>query len=463
MEKILVIDDDSSIRVSLNIFLKRLGYNIITAENGSEGYSKFLVEKPSLIITDLKMPIMNGYELLTKIKLLDQNLPVIIITAYDDMTSAIKAMELGAYDYIEKPIDIDHLEHVIKRAFESLSLSKSLVKTIDEEDTPVHDEYFLVGKTRAMKEIFKKIGQVCTSKVTVLITGESGTGKELISRIIHYSGITKNKPFIPVNCTALSEHLLESELFGHVKGSFTGAIKDKKGKFELAEDGTIFLDEISEISGDLQVKLLRVLEEKEFEQVGGEHSIHLNARIIAATNKNLKELMEKGKFRKDLYYRLNVFTIDVPPLRNRKEDIPLLVVELIKKINRDLHKNIRKISYDVMEQLQNYSWTGNVRELYNTLQQAAVLTNGDVLEKENVLLKSTSIEPGNSFIQELDKVQLTIEEVEKIYIQKVLNKVNFNKQKACKILGITKPTLNAKIEKYRILLKTFVDKNYEMN
>ncbi len=283
------------------------------------------------------------------------------------------------------------------------------------------------------------------NRVTVLIHGESGTGKELISRIIHYSGITKDHPFIPVNCTALTESLLESELFGHVKGSFTGAIKDKKGKFELAGMGTIFLDEISEISPDLQVKLLRVIQEREFEKVGAESSNPMNARIITATNRNLEEMVREGQFREDLYYRLKVLSINIPPLRERKEDIPELVVHFLKKINNELHKKVRKIPFDVMEMLQNYRWTGNVRELENILMQAVVLSKGDVLEKENILLQEI-------FRSETvaDRTNLSLAEVEKEHITKILNAVNWNKKKAYTILGISKPTLNSKIRDYGI-------------
>ena len=295
-----------------------------------------------------------------------------------------------------------------------------------------------------MKEVLKKIGKVSSNRVSVLIHGESGTGKELITKVIHYSGITKHLPFIAVNCTALSETLLESELFGHEKGSFTGAIRDKKGKFELAGEGTIFLDEISEISPNLQVKLLRVLQEKEFERVGGETIIPMQARIVAATNKNLSELVQQGKFREDLFYRLKVFTIEVPPLRERRNDIPALVIHLLKKINNELHKNVRKIPIEVMEMLQNYDWIGNVRELENILYQAVVLSTDDVLHKEDILLRK--IIPVESNMDG----DLSLSELEKMHIEHILKKVNFNKTKACSILKISKPTLDSKIRKYNI-------------
>jgi DNA-binding NtrC family response regulator len=352
---------------------------------------------------------------------------------------------LGAYDYIEKPLDIDRLTVMIKRALEGKKISEHLEITITKDSDEYRIENSLIGRTPAMKEVLKKIGKVSSNRVSILILGESGTGKELITKVIHYSGITKNFPFIPVNCTALSETLLESELFGHDKGSFTGAIRDKKGKFELAGEGTIFLDEISEISPNLQVKLLRVLQEKEFERVGGEVTIPMHARIVAATNKNLSELVKQGKFREDLYYRLKVFTIEVPPLRERKNDIPGLVIHLLQKINKELHKDVRKIPLEVMEMLQNYEWIGNVRELENTLYQAVVLSSDDVLKKENLLLRKP-VKPVNYGNNDC----LSLAEVEKIHIEKILGKVNFNKTKACEILKISKPTLDSKIKKYKI-------------
>jgi transcriptional regulator with PAS, ATPase and Fis domain len=286
--------------------------------------------------------------------------------------------------------------------------------------------------------------KISANRVNVLIQGESGTGKELITKIIHYTGVTKRHPFIAVNCTALSENLLESELFGHVKGAFTGAIRDKKGKFELAGEGTIFLDEISEISFNLQVKLLRVLQEREFEKVGGEATIPLKARVVTASNRVLEDLVQEGNFRDDLYYRLKVFTIEVPPLRERRDDIPSLVVHFIKKINKELHKNVWKIPYEVMELLQRHEWVGNVRELENTLLQAVVLAKGDVLEKEYLLLNNYRHQRNDNS----DPSRLSLSEIEKKHIKLVLDSVDWDKPQASKILGIAKTTLYKKIETY---------------
>jgi transcriptional regulator with PAS, ATPase and Fis domain len=324
-------------------------------------------------------------------------------------------------------------------------MSEQLDSFISVETEEYRSENTLIGKASVMKDVYKKIGQTTTSRVTVLIEGESGTGKELVARAIHYSGITKEKPFIPVNCTALTESLLESELFGHVKGAFTGSIRDKKGKFELAGEGTIFLDEISEISPNLQVQLLRVLQQKEFERVGGETLIPMKARIIAATNKDLNQLVRDGNFREDLYFRLKVVSINLPPLRERLDDVPLLVSHFLAKINKELHKNVSKVPEDVMEMLKNHYWVGNVRELENTLMQAVVLSSDDILNKENILLRRP--EPGE--IKE-DVQFISLAENEKKHIKNILDAVKWDKNKAHKILGISLPTLYSKIENYQL-------------
>jgi two-component system, NtrC family, response regulator AtoC len=446
MEKILIIDDDESMRDTLKLYLADSDYEIFFAESGAQGITMLEQEHPDIVISDVMMPEVNGLDVLIKSKKFDQNINVIMLTAFDDMESTIKAIQLGAYDYLSKPIEQERLKIIIKRALESKRLNERFFDTASEKSTKFKTETSLIGHTPAMKEIFKQIGQVSLNRVTVLVQGESGTGKELISKIIHYSGITKEHPFIAVNCSALSETLLESELFGHVKGAFTGAIRNKKGKFELAGEGTIFLDEISETSLGFQVKLLRVIQEKEFVRVGGESTIPVKARIITSTNRDLTELIKDGKFREDLYYRLNVFTINVPPLRYRKEDIPQLVVYLLEKINKELHKNVSKVPYETMEILQNYDWVGNVRELENLLTQAVVLAKGNVLEKEYLILR----ENGKSKINLNCAPKLTLAEIEKDYIQRVLDSVKWNKNEAKKILGIAKSTLYKKIDEYGI-------------
>ncbi|MCL5028176.1 MAG: sigma-54 dependent transcriptional regulator [Bacteroidetes bacterium] len=443
--KILVINSDKLVTETLVIFLNELNFKVILAFDGRKGFQLFEKEKPNLIITDVKVPKLDGMTLLKMIKKIDQNVPIILITAFDDMNSIIEAMQIGAYDCIENPLDLGKLKSIVTHAIETYYLSKRLEIT-SSELLNKDDENIIVGKNFKIKEILKVIGKVSSTRVNVLIEGESGTGKELISRVIHNSGVTKDFPFIPVNLSALPETLLESELFGFEKGSFTGALKNKKGKFELAEQGTIFLDEISDISQNLQVKLLRVIQEREFERIGSETTIPMKARIITATNKNLEELVQQGKFREDLFYRLNVFKISAPPLRERKEDIPNLVIHFLKKINRDLHKNVNKIPYEVIEILQNYEWVGNVRELENILLQAVVLAKGEVLEKENILLRKIK---KNNTRKELIDPSLAM--MEKEHIKNILDKVNWNKKEAAKLLKVSRQTLYNKIKALSII------------
>jgi two-component system response regulator AtoC len=446
MEKILVIDDDESLLILLKKLLEGFECELLTAGNGRDGIRLIEQEIPDVVITDLAMPEITGLDILKRAKEIDENIPVIIVTAQDAMASTITAIQLGAYDYISKPIDQDRFRLLVKRALECKRLNDKYSNVSTQTAEKLQDECVLVGNTQEIKEVFKKIGMVSISRVTVLIQGESGTGKELIAKIIHNSGITKDYPFVAVNCSALTETLLESELFGHVKGAFTGALRDKKGKFELACNGTIFLDEISEISPNLQIKLLRIIQEKEFEKVGGETSIPLKARIITATNSNLSKLVEKGKFREDLYFRLKVFTIQTPDLNSRKADIPQLVIHFLAKINRELHKNVNVVPLETMEVLQNHNWVGNIRELENTLTQAVVLAKGNVLSKEYLILRKVISADGNN-----DLASLT--EVEKNHIKKVLELKGWNKTESAKVLGIAKSTLYQKIEEYGITKK----------
>ncbi len=446
MQKIVIIDDDESMLETLDAFLSNNGYSVITAADGAMGIDLIKKERPDLVISDVKMPVLSGLDVLKMTKEISDNLPVVIMTAFDDNESTIKAMQLGAYDYLEKPIEKEKFNLVVRRALETKSLSEKL-EVFDAGKHDFEKESImnsLVGKSSAIREIMKKIGKVSTNRMTVLIEGESGTGKEIIARIIHYSGLTKDEPFIAVNSSAFSSTLLESELFGHVKGSFTGAVRDKKGKFELAGHGTIFLDEISEFPLELQAKILRVIQEKEFERVGDEFPIPLRARIITATNKNLSTLAEEGKFREDLYFRLNVFKVYVPPLKERREDIPNIVMHLLKRINDEFHKNVYKVPYEVMEMLQSYEWVGNIRELENKLKEAVLLANSDVLEKEYFVFRNNGIK--HDGIRE----SMSMADVEREHIEFILNRVKWDKSKAEKILKISRPTLNKKIVEYNI-------------
>ena len=442
--KILVIDDDVVIREIVSSFLSGLSHNVYTAAD-STAAEKIIKEKiPDLIISDVRMPDKDGIEILKYAKSVNSNIPVILITAYDDVEMTIKAMQLGAYDYIEKPLDKNKFLFVVERALETKRLSERLEVISSEADGQDKPEEQLIGKSEPIRNIIKNVGRVSSNRVTTLIQGESGTGKEVIAKFIHHCGVTKDEPFIAVNCTALTSTLLESELFGHEKGSFTGAEREKRGKFELAGKGTIFLDEIADISPNLQVKLLRIIQEREFERVGGEKTINMEARIIAATNRKLEKMVEEGKFREDLFYRLSVFTINVPPLRDRREDIPELAVHFLNKINRQLHKNVRKIPYGVIELLQNHIWVGNVRELENAIIQGVILSKGEVLEREHILLNGEE----KSYDYQLQ--DLTLSAMEKEHIKHVLDKVNWDKKKAAKILGISRQTLYAKIQHYSL-------------
>jgi len=445
--KILVIEDDPLFREYLKVALQKISKDISFYSEGRPAIDILPVKNPDLVITDLRLPDITGIEILAGVKKFNPAIQVIIMTAYADMSNVIQSMQLNAYDIVKKPLDMEKFLTIVKNALESRNLENEKSININEEKYDPNKENILIGNSPAIYDLYKKIGKVSSNRVSVLIQGESGTGKELAARIIHNSGITKNKPFIPVNCSALTETLLESELFGHVKGSFTDATRNKKGKFELAEDGTIFLDEISEISPALQVKLLRVIQEKEFEKVGGEETVPMRARLIVATNKNLADLVQRGKFREDLYYRLKVFSIGIPPLRERKSDLPALVIHFLRKINTDLGKNVTIIPYEVMELLQDCDWTGNVRELENTLMQAVILAKGTILEKEFILMGGTN-HNNNSYLPA--DVKMSLAELEKNHIKIVLDEVNWDKKEACKILGIAKTTLYNKLDIYGI-------------
>ena len=444
MEKILVIDDNESILILIKKLLEDFKCELILVETGQHGIQIIEKEHPDIIITDLAMPGKSGLDIIKRAKEVDENIPVIIITAHDEMAPTITAIQLGAFDYISKPLDQERFKLIVKRALESKRLNDKYSLDSMETSATLENECVIIGNTPEIKEIFKQIGSVSVNRVTVLIQGETGTGKELIAKIIHTSGITKDYPFVAVNCSSLSENLLESELFGHVKGAFTGAVRDKKGKFELAGNGTIFLDEISEISPNLQVKLLRVIQEKEFEKVGGEIPIPIKARIITSTNKDLAELVKQGQFRKDLYFRLEVVTIKTYNLNSRRADIPQLVIHLLAKINKELHKNVNVVPFDVMEMLQNYNWVGNVRELENILTQAVVLAKGNVLSKEYLLLRKD----GDGLYPDSDSILTSLAEVEKHHIQRILVRTEWNKTEAARILDIAKSTLYKKIEEY---------------
>jgi DNA-binding NtrC family response regulator len=442
MKSILIIDDDPLIRKTLSAHLAAKDFEIITAETGEEGLKKFNESGPDLVILDIRLPDMDGLVTLKNIKSQNPNSSIIIMTAYDDMKTTIEAIKSGAFEYLVKPLDYVELDITIQKAFQVKNLEDKLTFIVEEKQK----EYTIdniIGHSAPMREVFKMIGSVANTRTNVLIEGESGTGKELVAKAIHYNSPYSSEPFIVINCSAISDTLLESELFGHVKGAFTDAVCETKGKFEIAGKGTLFLDEVGDISTNLQSKLLRVIESRDFMKVGGEKVLNTEARIIAATNKQLKSLVEKGFFREDLYYRLKVVEITLPPLAERKEDIPELVAYLLEKINRELRKNVRKVPHHVMKLLVNRTWRGNVRELENALTRAVILAKGDIILEENLPL-----EGGKKKLFEEELVP--IKEVEKKYIQHVLKLTRGNKTQACKILKISRPTLDKKIKEYSL-------------
>ncbi len=446
--RILIIDDERSLLETLEMFLIEKGYVVRGALTAEEGIKQSLLFDPHVIILDIRLPDMDG---LSVLKTLIQNdkKNIIIITAFHDMDITIKAIKLGAFDYIPKPIDVEELERVIEKALKS-SYPDRTVEDLNINPSQSYINGKIIGKSKGIKEILKAIGILSENRVTVLIEGETGTGKELIARAIHENSAYKEEPFQAINCSTIVGTLLESELFGHEKGAFTGAFSLKRGKFELAGNGTIFLDEVDDLPVDLQSKILRFLQEKEFERLGGEKKIKSNARVIAATNKDLWKMVKEGRFREDLYYRLNVANIKVPPLRERKSDIPLLVEYILRKINQELGKGIKKVEKEALRRMIDYDWPGNVRELENVLTNAALHTAGEVILEEVVtpLLGEKYYYYQNRGINQSKNQNL--KEIEKEHIIEVLNRTNWHLGKACEILGVSRPTLRHKIKSYEI-------------
>ena len=429
--------------------LEERGYGVISAATGAEGFKLAEETSPSAIILDMRLPDASGIDLIPELRKRAAETPVLMITAHHDMATTILAMKAGAFDYIHKPIDIRALDVAIDRALEVRRLSRGTdFLSVEAQGAVKMDD--IVGTSPAMQQLFKDVGRVAASRATVLIQGESGTGKELIARVIH-SYSAGAKPFIGINCSAIVETLLESELFGHEKGAFTGAVASKIGKFELAEEGSIFLDEIGELTQNLQAKLLRVLQERELERVGGVKRIPIRARILAATNRDLLGEVRAGRFREDLYQRLKVVTLSIPPLRERREDIPLLVEHLLVKINQRLHKNLRRVPRETLEKLMARPWPGNVRELENVLTRAAVLNQGDLLLEEHLVEASRS-EPSRLELTPppTDGRVQTLDEVERAHIERVFVMTKGHKGRTCQILGISRPTLERKLLKYRL-------------
>ncbi|MDZ7859837.1 MAG: sigma-54 dependent transcriptional regulator [Candidatus Krumholzibacteriota bacterium] len=453
MKKVIIVDDEQAIRWSLGEALKNEGYETEEAENGKKALEGFSADPADIVILDLKLPDINGIEVLKKIKKIDERIPVIMMTAYGEIETAVEAIRCGAYDFLLKPFQLEKMKITIKNALDKYNLKNEL-NGIREKNRESYNFENFVGESDLMIQVFERVKKIGESKAsTILIQGESGTGKELVARAIHESGAGKDKAFMEINCAALPETLLESELFGHEKGAFTDAKRRKKGLFELAEGGTIFLDEIGEMGVTLQTRLLRVIENKTFRRVGGVKDLKVNTRIISATNRDLKEEISKGNFRNDLYYRLQVIPIQLPPLRDRTEDIPLLANHFITMFNKEFKKKIKPVGKEVTKLLRKYSWPGNVRELKNIIERAVLLD-----AESEIMIEHLPFEIQNPNAEKIDKSSMNIDqlypmsmkEMEKLLIAETLKKTNGNKSESSRILGISRQTLRDKVKLYKV-------------
>jgi two-component system NtrC family response regulator len=455
METVLIVDDEKNYPPVLSAVLEEEGFETLTAYSGEEALSVLKNSDVDLVLTDMKMPSMDGIELLERIKQKDPGLPVIMMTAHGTVEKAVEAMQKGAYNYILKPFDNERLVIYVNKAiqmFRVIKENRRLRKTVESQ----YSFGNIIGKSSKMQNIFDLIYKVAPATASILIEGESGTGKDLVAKSIHYNGPRHNHPFIAVNCSALAESLLESELFGHEKGAFTGAVATKKGRFELAEGGTLFLDEVGELSPSLQVKLLRVLQDKIFERVGGLRQVSVNFRLITATNKRLREEVRKGRFREDLYYRLNVVYIDLPPLRRRTEDLRLLVDHFIGKhaAERRTGVPVKGIEREVEQIFYRHDWPGNVRELENTIERAMVLCPDDIIRVSDLPREFRNNLMGESQLENIPvdaNLFATLADIEKKMLLRALKNCNNVQSEAAQLLGIGRSGFNKKLKKHGII------------
>lgn len=443
---LLVIDDEKNIREGLAADFEMDGYDVKIAANGDEGLEFLSKGDIDLVITDLRMPGTSGEDVLKKVTREMPGIPVIVLTGHGSIDAAVSAMQNGAYDFLTKPLNLEHLELVVKRALKGRELSLQHQELLSEVKSKSSDN--MIGKSPSLQKVNNLINKVADSKISILITGESGVGKEVVADAIQQKSSRRDKPFIKVHCAALSESLLESELFGHEKGAFTGAEALHKGKFELADGGTIFLDEIGEINPGVQVKLLRVLQEKKFERVGGEKTIEVDVRVISATNKTLENEVKQKHFREDLYFRLKGIEIMVPPLRERKDDIPLLLNNFLSKYNKENNKNIKGFSNSAKNILFNYDWPGNVRELQHCVESAVVMASGDEIQAEDLTIQ---LEDKKNSSGILVPYGISLEDAEKMIILENLESNNGNKTKTADILKIGRKTLHRKLNEYGLV------------
>ena len=454
MAKILVVDDDQGMREFLGIMLTREGYKVKTASGGKEALSLCGKRKFDLVITDLKMPRIDGIDLLKAIKEISPETMVILITGYASGETAVAAMKEGAFDYLEKNFDVEDLKSTVKDALGKKGINEENVLFMKGVEDAVSFEK-MIGKSRGMMNVYSLVKKVADTSANVLILGESGTGKELVSKAIHENSPRKNKPFVVINCGGIPENLLESEFFGYIKGSFSGAYTDKPGLFEVANGGTIFLDEIGELYPLLQVKLLRVVQEKTFRRLGSSEDIKVDVRIISATNQNLEEKVKSGEFREDLYYRLNVIPIKIPPLRDRKEDIPLLTEYFIEEYSKEFGKEIKKISPYALQLLMEYPFPGNVRELQNIVERSVALETGNIILPESLVMSDKG-DPDSESVPDVDfgeegiNLNDEMKRIEKLFIEKALKKANYSKTKAARYLNVSYDSFLYRLEKLDI-------------
>ncbi|MBN2568543.1 MAG: sigma-54-dependent Fis family transcriptional regulator [Deltaproteobacteria bacterium] len=451
MNRILIVDDELNMLLVLETMLRKEGYEVVTASDGLEALEIMENEDVAVVVTDLKMPKLDGLELLERIVTEYPAIPVIIITAHGTITTAVKALKQGAFDYITKPFEQDDLKNVIGKAFKT--------RTMNEDElvpSPVDIEHYdIIGSSKPMMDVYDLIRKVSPTTTTVLITGETGTGKELIAAAIHRNSPKKNSPFIKINCAAIAENLLESELFGFEKGAFTGAVNRKQGRFELAHKGTLFLDEIGDLPKDMQAKILRVIQEQKFERVGGLQTVKVDVRLVTATNKNLLQDVKDGKFREDLYYRLNVFPIHLPPLRERQEDIDSLADYFLDKFNKKLKRDVTGIDQDVRKFFNSYNWPGNIRELENIIERLVLLTGSSTITIEDIppeirhpAVTDATVAPSKSGESFKELIKSRTEEIEQDIIKRALEECDGNVSKAALQLGISRKGLQLKMIKY---------------
>lgn len=454
MATVLIVDDERNIRSGLSIAFEDEDFDTLEAENGEVAWNIINKKSVDLVITDLRMPVLSGYDLLKRISSTFPTLPVIVLTGHGTIEDAVKAMQDGAIDFFTKPVDLDHIILTARKALQNskiLEQNRRLTEEITTLKQKVQARGTIIGKSEKLTKMMSLIEQVAPTRASVLVTGESGVGKELVADALHRLSDRKDGPFIKVHCASLSSNLLESELFGHEKGAFTGAVSQKKGRFELADGGTIFLDEIGEIDSATQVKILRVLQEREFERVGGTETVKVDVRIVAATNRDLLEEVKKGNFREDLYYRLNVVHIEVPPLRERKEDIPLLMSSFLEEFNREDKRTIEGFSPAARKAMYAYSWPGNIRQLRNTIESAVVTCRGKVIDTGDL---PEQIVAENRAGEVSIRLGVTLSEAERTVIMSTLDFCEGNKTKASEMLGIGRKTLHRKLEEYNVEDKT---------